>query len=49
MTTTKNPKNLRQYYKGIISLIVKQILAFDSSTNIVREVKKVSSNFKRIA
>ena len=45
MTTTTNAKNLRQR-KSRFYLTVEQILAFPSSTNLVREV---SPNFKRIA
>ena len=44
----KNSENLRQD-KGIISLIVEQILTFDISIKFVRGVKNVSPNFKRIA
>ena len=35
-------------YKSRFSLIVEQILGFASSTNLVREVKNLSPNFKRI-
>ena len=45
MTTTKNAENLQQY-KSTFSLIVEQILAFDLSTNLVREVKNFSPNYK---
>ena len=48
MTTTTNAENLGQY-KSRFSLIVEQILVFASSTNLVRKVKNLSSNFKRIA
>ena len=47
MTTTTNAKIFRQY-KSRFSLIVEQILAFAASTNLVREVKNLSPNFKRI-
>ena len=47
MTTKVNAKNLRQY-KSRFSLIVEQILAFPSSTNLVRKVNDLSLNFKRI-
>ena len=40
-----NAKNLGQY-KSRSSLIVEQILAFASGTNLVREVKNASPNFK---
>ena len=36
-TTTKNAENLRQY-KSKFSLAVEQMVAFASSTNLVREV-----------
>ena len=45
MTTITNAKNLGQY-KSRFSLIVEQILGFASSTNLVREVKNASPNFK---
>ena len=48
MTTTTHAENLRQY-KSRFSLIVEQILPFASSTNLIREVKSLSPNFKRIA
>ena len=35
-------------YKSRISLIVEKILAFSSNTSLVREVKNLSANFKRI-
>ena len=47
MTTTTNAENRRQY-KTRFSLIVEHILAFPSSTNLVRKVKNLSPNFKRI-
>ena len=40
LATTTNAENLRQY-ESRFSLIVEQILAFASSTNMVREVKTV--------
>ena len=48
MTTTTNAENLRQY-KSRFPLIVEQILAFTSSTDLVEEIKNLSPNFKRIA
>ena len=42
-----NAENLRQY-KSRFSLIAELILAFDSIPNMVREVKKLPPNFKRI-
>ena len=48
MITAKNPKNLRQN-KNIFYWIVEQILAFASSTDLVREVKNLPPSFKRIA
>ena len=48
MTTAINAKNLRQY-KNRFSLILGQVLVFDSSPNMVREVKNMSPNFKQIA
>ena len=48
MTAITNAENLRQY-KRRFSLIVEQILAFTWDTNLVREVKNLSPNFKRIA
>ena len=48
MTTSANAENLRQY-KSRFSLIVEQILAFASSTRLVREVKNLFPNLKRIA
>ena len=44
MTTSTNAENLRQY-KSRFSLIVEQIQAFPSSTNLAREVKNLSLNF----
>ena len=41
MTPTTNAENLRQY-KSTFSLIVEQILAFPSRTNLVRKVKDLS-------
>ena len=43
MTVIRNAENLRQY-KSRFSLIAKQMLAFASSANMVREVRKVSLN-----
>ena len=48
MTMIANAKKLRQY-KGRISLTVEQILSFASSTNLDKEVKNLSANFKQIA
>ena len=48
MTTARNAENLQQY-KSKFSLSVEKILAFPSSTNMVREVANLSPNFKRIA
>ena len=48
MTATTNAENLRQN-KIRPSLIAEQILAFASSSNMVREVKNLSPNFKQIA
>ena len=48
MIATTNAENLRQY-KIRFSFIVEQILAdFDSSPNMVREVKNLSPDFKQI-
>ena len=47
MTTITNTENLRQH-KSRFFFIVEQILAFASSTNLVREVTNFSPNFKRI-
>ena len=44
MTAITNAKNLRQY-KSTFSLIVEQMPAFASSTNLVREVKRKCLNF----
>ena len=43
-----NADNLRQC-NGRFSLISEQILAFASNTNLVKEVKKLCPNFRRIA
>ena len=43
-----NAENLRQY-KSRFFLILEQILAFVSSTNLVKEVKNLPPNFKQIA
>ena len=48
MTKIKNPENLRQY-RLRFSLVIEPILAFVSSTNLVRERKNVPPNFERIA
>ena len=48
MTMSANAENLRQY-KSRFSLIVEQTLAFASSARLVREVKNLLPNFKRIA
>ena len=48
MTTITNAENVRQY-KSRFSLIVEQILAFTLSTNLDKEVKNFSTNFKWIA
>ena len=47
MTKTTNAENLQ--YERRFSLIVEQILAFIWSATLVREVKNLSLNFKRIA
>ena len=47
MITTTNTENFRQYKSGF-SLIVEQVLVFTSNTNLVKEVKNLSPNFKRI-
>ena len=47
MTATTSGKNLRQY-KSKFPLAVEQILVFASNTNMVREVKNLPSNFKKI-
>ena len=49
MTTTTNAENSRQQYKSTFSLIVNQILAFTLNNDLIREVKNLSPNFKRIA
>ena len=48
MTAITDAESLRQY-KSRFSLIMEQILAFTWGTNLVREVKNLSSNFKQIA
>ena len=48
MKATRNAKNLRQY-KSKFSLVVEEILTFALSTNLVREAKNFSPDFKRIA
>ena len=48
MTARTNAENLR-LYKIRFPLILEQILAFASSPNMVREVKNLSPNFKKIA
>ena len=48
MTTKTNAENLRQY-KSRFPLIVDQMLAFTTSTNLVREVKNMYLHFKQIA
>ena len=48
MTMTTNAENLRQN-KSRLSLIAEQRLAFTSSTHLIREVKNLSPNFKRIS
>ena len=45
MATTTNAESLRQY-KIRFSLIVEQMLLFNSSLNMLREVKNISPNFK---
>ena len=47
MTTTTNAETLQQYKSSFF--IVKQMLAFASGANLVREVTNLSPNFKRIA
>ena len=47
MIVITNTENLRQC-KVRFSLIVEQILAFAASTNLIREVKNNSPNFKQI-
>ena len=48
MTTKRNAENL-QYKINRFSLIEEQTLTFLSNTNLVRKVKNLSPNFKRIA
>ena len=48
MTATTNVKNLQQY-KIRFSLIVEQILAFVSHSNMMREVKNRPPDFKEVA
>ena len=48
MTAIANTNNLRLYTIRI-SLILEQILAFASSSNLVREDKNKSPNFKQIS
>ena len=48
MTTTTNAENLQQY-RSKFSFFVEQMVAFASSTNLVREFKNLYGNFKRIA
>ena len=48
MTVIANTEILRQY-KSRFFLIVEQVLVFDSSHNMVKEVKNVFPNFKQIA
>ena len=45
MTKATIAENLRQC-KSKFSLIVEQILAFTSNTNLVKEVKDLPPNFK---
>ena len=47
MTTIKNAENLRQY-KSTFSLAVEQMLALASSTNWVKEVRTLTSNFREL-
>ena len=47
MTATTNAKKSRQN-KMCFSLIVEKVLAFASRPNMVREVKNLSPNLKRI-
>ena len=47
MTATTNAKKFRQN-KMCFSLIVEKVLAFASRPNMVREVKNLSPNLKRI-
>ena len=48
MTIITNARNIRQC-KSRFSFIIGHMLAFTSSTNLVREVKNLYPNFKRIA
>ena len=48
MKATANAKNLRQY-KSRFSLILEQIQAFPSSTNLAIEVKNLLPDFKQNA
>ena len=47
MAAATYAENLQQY-KSRFSLIVEQIFSYASSTNEVREVKKLPPKFKRI-
>ena len=47
ITATTNAENVRQYKIGF-SLVVEQILAFTSSNNVVRGVKGLVPNFKKL-
>ena len=44
MTTITKVEKLRQY-KSRFSLIIEQILAFDSNLNKIRKLKTLSPNF----
>ena len=48
MTATTTAEHLRQFKIGF-SLILAQILAFASSTNMVRDATNLPPNFKKIA
>ena len=48
MTMTANTENVKQY-KSRFSLIAEEILDFAFITKLVREVKNMPPNFKRIA
>lgn len=48
MTATKKPKKNLQQYKSRFSVIAEVILAFASSTTLVREAKNKSPAFKDI-
>ena len=48
MSTAKNAEKVQQY-ESRFSLIVELIPAFASGANLVREVKNLSTNIKRIA